>query len=46
MTYEDDVFDITEFVQSHPGGKKILLAAGKSVEPFWKLYTLHNTEQV
>ena len=36
------VYDITEFVQNHPGGvSKIMLAAGKSVEPFWQIYQQH-----
>ncbi|QDZ17568.1 sulfite oxidase [Chloropicon primus] len=38
----DKVYDITEFVQNHPGGaSKIMLAAGKSVEPFWQIYQQH-----
>lgn len=38
-TYKDGVYDITTFVASHPGGEdKIKLAAGKAVEPFWRLY--------
>ena len=36
------VYDITEFVQNHPGGaSKIMLAAGKSVDPFWQIYQQH-----
>lgn len=38
----DKVYDITEFVQNHPGGaSKIMLAAGKSVDPFWRVYQQH-----
>ena len=38
----DKVYDITEFVQNHPGGaSKIMLAAGKSVDPFWQVYQQH-----
>jgi len=38
----DKVYDITEFVQNHPGGaSKIMLAAGKSVDPFWQIYQQH-----
>ena len=37
------VYDVTAFVRNHPGGNKILLAAGKDIEPFWAVYTCHNT---
>jgi hypothetical protein len=35
VIYKNGVYDITEFVQGHPGGNKILLAAGSTIEPFW-----------
>jgi sulfite oxidase len=42
VIYNNDVYDITKFVANHPGGQdKIMLAAGKSVEPFWRLYRQH-----
>lgn len=41
VSYRDGVYDITEFVASHPGGNHILLAAGGSIEPFWDLYSQH-----
>lgn len=40
------VYDITEFVESHPGGNQILQAAGGPLEPYWRLYTQHNAEWV
>ena len=47
VTYKDGVYDITQFVEQHPGGaKRILLAAGSSVDPFWKLYQQHFTNKV
>uniref|UniRef100_A0A1I7Y8K0 sulfite oxidase n=1 Tax=Steinernema glaseri TaxID=37863 RepID=A0A1I7Y8K0_9BILA len=46
VTFKNGVYDITEFVESHPGGDKILMAAGGSVEPFWALYAQHKTEEV
>ncbi|GFR42777.1 hypothetical protein Agub_g3739 [Astrephomene gubernaculifera] len=47
VTYKDGVYDITEFVEMHPGGaSKILLAAGGSVEPFWALYQQHRKAEV
>lgn len=46
VTYKGCVYDITEFVAIHPGGDKILLAAGGALEPFWALYAVHNQEHV
>ena len=44
VTYKDCVYDITDFVDSHPGGsKKIMLAAGKAIDPFWSVYQVHLT---
>ena len=45
VTYKEGVYDITEFVDSHPGGSKILLAAGNSVDPFWNMYASHKTQE-
>ncbi|CAE6921515.1 SUOX [Symbiodinium sp. KB8] len=42
VSYKDGVYDITDFVQNHPGGKdKIMLAAGKAIDPFWRIYQQH-----
>lgn len=46
VIYKAGVYDVTDFVEEHPGGNKILLAAGSSVEPFWLLYGVHNTPEV
>ncbi|KAJ7999278.1 hypothetical protein DPEC_G00213770 [Dallia pectoralis] len=46
VTYQGSVYDITEFVSMHPGGDKILLAAGGALEPFWALYAVHSQEHV
>ena len=44
VTYKGFVYDITEFVDSHPGGsEKIMLAAGKAIDPFWSVYQVHLT---
>ena len=46
VTYKDSVYDITNFINSHPGGKdKILLAAGKGVEPYWNIYKQHTNNK-
>lgn len=41
VTHLDGVYDVTEFVKLHPGGNKIFLAAGTSVDPYWKTYKQH-----
>ena len=42
MSYRNRVYDVTKFMDSHPGGKdKLMMAAGKAVEPFWKIYPQH-----
>ena len=46
VTFEGHVYDITEFVGQHPGGDKILLAAGGAIEPFWAVYAVHQTDEV
>ncbi|KAF4043480.1 Mo-co oxidoreductase dimerization domain [Phytophthora infestans] len=46
VVYKNGVYDITKFIASHPGGTKILLAAGSSIEPFWQLYAAHNHADV
>lgn len=46
VTYKGEVFDITEFVALHPGGDKILLAAGGALEPYWALYAVHQQEHI
>lgn len=46
VTYKDNVYDITTFVDSHPGGpKKIMLAAGKAIDPFWSVYQVHMSSE-
>ncbi|KAJ2905898.1 hypothetical protein MKZ38_003906 [Zalerion maritima] len=43
VTYEDKVYDITDWVGAHPGGDVILRAAGGSIEPYWKIFAIHQT---
>lgn len=46
VSYKAGVYDITNFVDQHPGGDKIILAAGGSIEPFWELYGVHKQEEI
>ena len=46
VSFEGHVYDITDFVGQHPGGDKILLAAGGAIEPFWAMYAVHQTDEV
>jgi cytochrome b involved in lipid metabolism len=42
MSYGGIIYDVTNFVQNHPGGsEKIMMAAGTHIEPFWYLYRQH-----
>ncbi|KAJ5088901.1 hypothetical protein N7456_012517 [Penicillium angulare] len=40
------VYDITEWIECHPGGKVILRAAGSAVEPYWDIFSIHKKEDV
>lgn len=40
------VYDITEFIEAHPGGQVILKACGGPIDPYWKLFTIHNKPEV
>ena len=47
VVYGDGVYDITEFVDVHPGGsEKVMLAAGGSLEPYWEVFAAHKTVEV
>lgn len=48
VIYKSGVYDITDFIKDsqHPGGDKILLAAGGDIEPFWNLYAVHKSDQI
>ena len=39
VSYRGGVYDVTSFVQAHPGGaQRIMLAAGGPLEAYWRLY--------
>ncbi|KAG7169115.1 sulfite oxidase-like, partial [Homarus americanus] len=46
VAYRRGVYDITDLIHKHPGGDKILMGAGGSVEPFWALYAVHKSAHV
>ncbi|KAI5741315.1 hypothetical protein M8J76_012407 [Diaphorina citri] len=46
VVFRQGVYDITEFVQMHPGGEIIMKAAGGSIEPFWAMYGVHLQDEV
>ena len=47
VVYKEGVYEITTFIEEHPGGKaRIMLAAGGSIEPFWALYQNHVADEV
>jgi sulfite oxidase len=46
VTFKDGVYNVTEFQSKHPGGNKILLAAGAAVDPYWAFYQQHQHTHV
>jgi cytochrome b involved in lipid metabolism len=44
VTYEDSVYDITQFISNHPGGKeKLMEVAGQDIASKWAIYAHHKT---
>lgn len=37
MTYRNAVYDVTDFVENHPGGMKRIMLAGASRAPLWAI---------
>jgi sulfite oxidase len=47
ITYNGNVYDITDYVNSHPGGPdKIMMAGGGAVDTFWSFYPVHKNSPV
>lgn len=47
MSYKGNVYDLTNFVQEHPGGGKFLReAVGGPLEPFWGYWAYHKSIDV
>ena len=47
MSYQDGVYDITDFLKSNPGGAdKLMMSAGGAIDPFWEMYPFHKVDSV
>ena len=46
LAFKDGVYDVSSFVENHPGGKQILITAGKALEACWKIFTIHQIDHV
>ena len=43
VTYRDGVYDITDYIHQHPGGKKFIMkAAGGPIDDFWEYWGVHH----
>lgn len=40
------VYDITDWVPNHPGGSVILRAAGGNIDGYWKIFSIHQKQDV
>ena len=42
VSYKGGVYDVTEFLDAHPGGPhRIMMVSGQDLGPFWQVYDLH-----
>ncbi|MBE3044153.1 molybdopterin-dependent oxidoreductase, partial [Candidatus Bathyarchaeota archaeon] len=46
VTFEDKIYDITDWVPAHPGGDVILRAAGGSIDAYWDIFVIHKQPYV
>ncbi|MCJ1446815.1 MAG: hypothetical protein MMC23_007322 [Stictis urceolatum] len=46
VTKGKKVYDITEWIPSHPGGEVILRAVGGAIDPYWDIFAIHKKEDV
>ncbi|KAF1989821.1 hypothetical protein K402DRAFT_390794 [Aulographum hederae CBS 113979] len=42
----DGVYDITDWIPNHPGGEVILRAAGGCIDAYWKIFAIHQKQDV
>ena len=47
ITYYDKVYNVTNFINHHPGGADyLMMAAGSSVAPYWNIYKQHDDVEI
>ncbi|CBZ49724.1 unnamed protein product [Neospora caninum Liverpool] len=47
VAYRRGIYDVTDFLDKHPGGRdRLLLAVGRELDPFWRVYGQHNLDSV
>jgi len=47
VTWKGGVFNVTEFMDAHPGGvNRILMVNGQDLKAFWSIYKLHNRQHI
>jgi len=47
VTYKGGVYDVTEFMEHHPGGaSRIEMVGGGDLSGYWAIYTLHFREHI
>ena len=42
----EKVYDITDWIPNHPGGEVILRAAGSNIDQYWKIFAIHQKQEV
>lgn len=47
VSYAGGVYDVTDFVDKHPGGgDNLMMGAGSAIDPFWKVYQFHKRPEI
>ena len=46
VTWRHGVYDVTDYVDGHPGGQTINWGLGRSMEPFFEKFAIHNEPHV
>lgn len=40
------MYDITDWIDGHPGGSVIMRAAGGALEPYWSVFAFHQRRDI